>query len=82
MNQTNNPCKQLKCIQREMVITGRFFKVFCGINCKNNYHKTQRAYKKDNIQHIEDILHKNYFIREGLLESKSMPIRNRFFNLV
>ncbi len=71
--ENNNSTKCRKCIQCSTPIEGRSDKIFCGINCKNNYHKNQREYRKVNSESVLQILQKNYTILEGVSEGKSEP---------
>lgn len=71
--ENNNSTNCRKCIQCSTQIEGRADKIFCGINCKNAYHKNQRESRKINSDSVLQILQKNYTILEGVSEGKFEP---------
>ena len=61
----------MKCKVCDKELSGRKDKIFCSLQCKNEYHITIRAVTKSVASPLDKILHRNRSILLEIMGSKS-----------
>lgn len=71
---TTKSSKKRTCVICERILIGRSDKVFCDIQCKNNYHSKLRKTKNRISKDTFEILTQNWVILQGMMQEKNQKM--------